>query len=196
MKTREKLEGVSILDLMLSSESSFFRVEALESYNAEEEEEIRSEYDSGNPAVPEYSTDCPWFAKIKEMKDAGNPVCRVRALSRNISPYVRFEMEWGYNPVSLIGEDYRIIIKEQHPELSDSWDEEYYIIDNKRLVYIKYDETGKTLGLEEEKDTEEIKKRLDQQKRLLQKAVPYNKFLAHLRKNVPLIVPDIDINSK
>jgi hypothetical protein len=187
------LNGIKISDLMRASQESFYRIEALENYKAKSEDDLISKYCSGEVIPPVLNGNTPWFQLIKSFADKGRPLQRIRVLSRNISPYLRFETEWGYNLLQGFGEQFNIVLKEQHPNLKEAWDAEYYVIDNKRVVYLNYDENGTTLGFSEETNPSEIERRISHKNELVKVAVPYRNFLAHLRTKASIVVPDLDM---
>jgi hypothetical protein len=193
MSTRIQLGEVKIIDLYRESKKSFFRVEALESYNVASEADALDKYFSGDPLPKPLDATKEWYKLMTRCAQEGRPTQRVRAVSQKLSPYVRWEMEWVYNQAAQYGESFNVIVKEQHPDLADAWNEEYYVVDDKRLVYLKYDSTNRFLGLEESTDSLEIQKRLEHKKRLLENAIPYKQFLAHLRTNAILVIPEIGL---
>jgi hypothetical protein len=193
MASRIQLQGSWPIDLLKSSESSFFRTEALESYNAPSEVTKLRKFYSGELTAPVLDGNDEWFRLISEFAEKGRPVRRVRAVSRRLSPYVRCEMEWGFNQIAQFGEEFNVLIKEQHPDLKDAWDDEYYVIDDKRVVYLKYDDTNRLQCLEEETSSSEVARRIAHKYQLLESATPYRQFVAHQRTNGVFEIPDLPL---
>jgi len=195
MSSKIQLDGVYIIDLLRASERSFFRVEAFDSYNAPSEVGLLKKYYDGDPLPPPWDGSDEWFKLMSLFASKRRPTQRVRVISRRLAPYVRFEMDWGYNHFLQFGEEFNVIIREQFPDLNDTWDAEYFVIDDRRVVYIKYDETHRMLGLEEELDAEEVKRRVNHKYQLLEKSTHYGQFLSQLRKNgvveLPYLAPNI-----
>lgn len=191
MIQRVQLAGIRIIDLLRESKKSFFRVEALESYNIAQEEEFRRRYYGGQPLPPLLDSNKEWYKLMTKFAQEGRPSSRVKVVSRKLSPYSRLEMEWWFNQAVQYGECINILLKEQFPRLAEMWNEEYYVVDDMRLVYLQYDSENRFVGLEEEKDTNEIERRLLHKQQLLNIATPYESFLAHARSKGVLEIPDI-----
>lgn len=193
MLTRQPL-NVHINQLIMSLEKGSFRVEALDQYGPLRNDEAVRLFLDGEPLPPPSERRLVWYNLCTEQAKKGTPLKRVRVLPRIIPPYCKFELETFQNNVAH-GEDIGIIIKEDNQDLADAWDQEYNLMDERRLIYIVYTQDGSFIKLEEETDPAEINRRVAQKQKLLERAIPYKKFIAQLRTSGVLEAPRLDLNN-
>lgn len=184
MSTRKPLGEVDLFALIRSSQKSVFRVEALDDYLVSNEDIIANRYKSGESLFENPEPACTeWWALMEESRKRGVSNVRARPIPRKIPPYVRMEIEWGYNYATTHGEDVRVLIKEDNEDIKETWDDEYYLFDDKKLLYINYSKKGEFVGFEEETDPAKIQEKVEQKKLLLERTSPYGKFIALLRSH-------------
>lgn len=70
----------------------------------------------------------------------------MHVLTRPLTPYVRYECEWGYVPNVAAGEEIRILDLTDTPRPDGLVDDEFWILDDELVLIMKYDDEGRFLG--------------------------------------------------
>lgn len=127
-----------------SAKNIVFRLELLQDYDVEGEDEDFKNFLSGEPPNPEGMKD--WTDLVKDKTGSGIVWERVRFAKKPYSEYLKYEVSWGYRYSILNGERVKIIESTREPafivetpELCDFWvvDSEVFIMEydlNNRFV--------------------------------------------------------------
>ena len=113
---------------------SAFRLETLQSYEvASDGSDYRRYLDGERTWTPERKQ--PWLDHLRSERDRGLYRHRVRIVTRPVTPYTRYECEWGYEPNVAAGEDVRVLDLGEYPlsvELTstDWWRFDWWLIEN------------------------------------------------------------------
>lgn len=153
-KRIEKLDG-EFTDLFRRFEHTAFRLETLQRYTVEYEEQPFQRFLAGNPAVHDPSKD-EWCALIRDAVAVGKRMGRVHVVVEPLTDYLRYEMT-SYAPNVDAGEDIRL-----SPVRQGEWppglprDHDFWLFDSTELWVMAYDEEGRFLHVEHVDDPAEI----------------------------------------
>jgi len=143
---REALLSVDDLGTMFSTfTKSAFRLETLPEYRVLEEQAELERYLAGEP-LPDVGELAPWLELLKSSTDAGKIVERVRVVPEPLTPYVRFEIEWGYLYNAEGGERIGVIPDLAFSALDVSTHGDFWLFDDEVVFAMHYDEHGVWLG--------------------------------------------------
>ncbi|MFF7195614.1 DUF6879 family protein [Streptomyces sp. NPDC093221] len=96
---------------------------------------------------PEDYRDADWVTTVREITRAGKRIYRVHILSRPLTPYLRFELGWGYQRNMTAGEEFFILdtteTENPLPQAPDFW-----LFDGRTAAAMTYDGAGKFLGVD------------------------------------------------
>lgn len=127
---------------------SAFRLETLDTYDVESDGGDYDRYLRGEPG-PDLERKRPWLERLRRESDAGILNQRVHILSTPLTPYLRYECEWGYAPNVRAGEDIRIIDETETPTCYVGLpDHDFWLIDDEHGLRMHYDLRGWFLGAE------------------------------------------------
>ncbi|SDH19052.1 hypothetical protein SAMN05216553_117133 [Lentzea fradiae] len=126
--------------LFVDFRKSATRIETLPVYTVEEEREPIEHYRSGRPLPAGRNEE--WAANIRRSVAAGKYMGRVHIIDHELTPYLRFEIDWYYRVNSAAGEDIRFIYREDVPDLyyTDTW-----LFDEAVVVDLSYTPEGELL---------------------------------------------------
>ncbi len=103
---------------------------------------------------------------------------RRQKISKVLSSYLRFEIEWWYKFSAKAGEKIYLIYKSDYDKLtSDYKSMDFWLFDEKDAVYLIYDKEGRLLDIKPVIDRKEIKKLIELKRILLNNTIPLNNFL-------------------
>jgi len=124
---------------------SAFRLEALPVYSVDEFAEEFEAWLAGEP-LPEYTVyTSPWLARIARDTRAGKSWQRVHIVDLPPNDYLRWELAY-YHAQAAVGEDIRIAIRADNPQLADLTDD-YWLFDaggpRPFAVEMIYDDAGR-----------------------------------------------------
>lgn len=164
-----------------SFERTAFRLEARREYAVESEAADFAAYRSGQPLPPPRTGElAEWDALVAKNVCDGKTMRRVHFITPPLTPYLRFEIEWGYIFTASAGEHIRLLITEHDPlgleAVGDFW-----LFDNRELFFVKYDTDGRYLGVELETGFEEIRRAASLQDVVWDRAISLQHYLAHVR---------------
>ena len=132
-------------------EREAFRLEALDDYTGSSSAENLRAYFAGEPKPAEYNAQ--WVSQVRRNTEAGRRMYRVHILSRPLTGYLRYELEWGYLTNMTAGEEFFILdTTDRANPLADVPD--YWLFDSSSAVSMTYDENGGFLGATQEPDAE------------------------------------------
>ena len=165
-------------DLFDSFTESAFRFESLDRYLIPEEEIEFARFLSGEP-LPAADKD-EWAQFIKQNVKHGKRIQRVHAVSIPLTPYIKFEIDWGYLFGSDAGEDIYLIDRELAPEVARTVSD-FWLFDRRTLVTMKYDPEGRFIHGIQENDPSVISTHIEVMLSVLKRAIPLRAFLAEMR---------------
>jgi Family of unknown function (DUF6879) len=129
-------------------ESTLFRLETLDLYDVGSNGDDLNRYLAGEPG-PDMARKGPWMDQIRSEVARGLHTYRVHVVRGPLSPYLRFEFEWGYLPNEAAGEDIRILdLAEQARPAGLNVDHDFWLIDDRDAVRMHYDGSGRFTGAE------------------------------------------------
>jgi hypothetical protein len=123
---------------------SAYRLETLPQYLVDEERDDYAAFLAGKPPPPDNLAE--WLSLIKDAKRDGKTVTRVHIFPKQLTPYLRFEIETGYKFSVPAGEDVRIIVDPS--EVPPGAKRDFWFFDDKIAVLMKYTKGGRYLGAE------------------------------------------------
>lgn len=134
----------TLADLLAGFERSAFHLEALDYYA--EVLDLFERYLAGEPSPP--ADPFPeWLQLVRDARAAGKDISRVHAISGTLSPYTRFELDWGYPSTEAAGE--RIFILHR-PDLAALLGglplPEFWLFDDQVGMELHFDEGGRFQG--------------------------------------------------
>jgi hypothetical protein len=143
--TRLYTLGEEFDDLFRNFEHTAFRLETLQTYSVEYEEEPIRRFLAGELRPRDPSKD-EWCGLIRAARDAGKRMERVHVVEEPLSDYLRYELGWSYGPNVDAGEDIRIA-----PVSAGFWVDDlprgrdFWLFDSRDLWIMEYDEQGRFL---------------------------------------------------
>ena len=123
-----------------------------------------------------------WIDEVRSAIKAGKSFGRVHVLPERLTPYLRYEIEWGYCFNSQGGEDIRLLEAARvTPAMKAVFLQDYWIFDNQRVVLCDYDKDGGWRGARLLDAKEDILLYQSAQKLALEASVDLKTFLAKYR---------------
>jgi uncharacterized protein DUF6879 len=125
-----------------------FRMETLPEYAVSSDGDDYRRWLAGE-TEPTWERKNRWLATLRAERAAGKISRRVRVLSAQLSEYERYACEWGYALNTAAGEEIRILRRGEHslPE-GAIIDRDFWIVDDREVVAMHYDEDGRFEGAE------------------------------------------------
>lgn len=121
---------------------TLFRLETLDVYSSASDGEDFRRYLQGEPG-PDMARKQPWLDHLKREVSEGKLTRRVHVVRSPLSDYVRYECEWGYAyNGGEWGEDIRILDLTEAPEPEPILWQDFWLIDDEKVVLMHYDADG------------------------------------------------------
>jgi hypothetical protein len=162
--------------------TSAWRLEALQQYTVDEEQERIRAWREGLPRPERSVRTSPWLRRVAVSTAAGMRWGRVHVVARPLSEYVRYEMG-GYIESAAAGEEIRIADQAAHPGLADMGPD-FWLFDEGRpgefAILMSYDDQGHWLGAEHTSDPARLEKCRQAKALALDYSVPLNAYLASI----------------
>jgi hypothetical protein len=172
--TRDEFGG-----LFKSFRESAFRLENLDLYTVPQEADEYRRFLAGEE-LPKTAAESEWVKFVKTCVSEGKTIQRVHAISLPLTPYIKYEIEWGYLYTSAAGEDIRLLDRANiSPDLAGLKD--FWLFDRKTLVIVQYDSDGRFLHGERDDSPEALKAHIDFCAILESQSTPLRAFLAQER---------------
>lgn len=157
--------------LWSEAKRDIFRLETLDRYVVDEEEEAFEKYKRGEKFYDKEFEG--WLKEIKNTVDKSIAVRRVHIVSLPLSEYVRFEIEEGYTKTQKQGEGVFMIDRQK----TEGSFEDFWMFDDKIVLPMIYDKDGRFLREGKPiEDESEVKNFVEIKNKLLSKSVPLNDF--------------------
>lgn len=133
--------------------SDLFRLETLPHYDVSGDGDDLAAYLAGEPG-PDMARKGPWLDVIRGEVARGLHTYRVHVVTSPLTPYLRFEFEWGYVHNQAAGEHIRILDLTEQPAPEGLALEDFWLIAGQdgeadRVAQMAYDDAGRFLGAEE-----------------------------------------------
>jgi hypothetical protein len=172
-------------DLFEEFEDTAFRLETRPAYIVEFEAEPFRRYLAGQPLPPEETGLEGWQNLLRRSLEAGKRISRVHAIEGPLTSYLRFEIDWAYPYNAAVGEDIRILHRDDlgevfgadTPLLQDFW-----LFDDRQVLWMEYDVEGRFLGGRVSSDSSDVTRCLRLRQLALDHAVPLSTYLAAIRR--------------
>ena len=134
-------------DLLTTFKTSAFRLEALTSYNVPEDAAALRQYGAGAAAPPPgFMSD--WQDLVRSASAKGRTMSRVHVVPQSLTPYLKFEVEWGYPGSVEAGEDVRILQTDRPANaFKSNWPaSDFWLFDDETVALMNYDADGSFVG--------------------------------------------------
>lgn len=128
-----------------------FRLETLDDYSKSGSVDAYQAFLTGKPKPTDYNA--RWLAQVQRNIDAGRRMYRVHILTRPLTPYLQFELGWGYQTNATAGEEFFILDITDRPNPLEGVPD-FWMFDESATVSMTYDDEGAFLGAEEESEVE------------------------------------------
>jgi len=126
-----------------------FRLELLDTYTEDTETRFFRLYEAGQTECPEeFNSD--WLNTLAAAKSRGAEFRRVRFLSTSpLTPYIEFELDWGYRRNIAAGEQIRAISNVTLDKLVGltGMAVDFWLFDESRCYLVMYVSVGRFLGV-------------------------------------------------
>jgi hypothetical protein len=132
----------------LSGFATAFRLETLDTYTSASDGGDVARYLAGEPA-PDLERKERWLSVLRAERAQGRTRQRVHVLTSPISPYLRYECEWGYAPNVGAGEDVRILDLAERPRPPAlDVDHDFWLVNDQDVIRMHYDADGRFTSAE------------------------------------------------
>jgi hypothetical protein len=164
--------------LFESFRETAFRLETLDLYTVPEEAVEYRRFLAGEQLPT--SIEDEWAQFVKKTVSQGKKIRRVHIIPTPLTPYLKYEIEWGYLYASIAGEDIHLLDRAKASH-KISVMKDFWLFDRETLVLMHYDSAGRFLHGEREDSPEVVKTHSDASASLVTQAVPLKTFLAQAR---------------
>jgi hypothetical protein len=174
-----------VREQLRSFERSAFRLEALDHYTSEAEDEEMRRWFEGEPfQLTQVSSEMhdEYVRLVRAACAAGKPWRRVHAVS-GPTPYVRFEVE-GYGENEAAGEEVRILQASDLAAVFGEQPPDFWLFDDELVLKMEYDETGRIAAIPVITDPRAIRRYLQLRDTAVRHSVPVREYRAALRRQV------------
>lgn len=132
-------------DLFDTFEREAFRLETLDDYSKSGSVDAYHSFRAGEAQPEDYNAD--WVEEVRTATSAGKRIYRVHVLSRPLTPYLRFELGWGYAKNATGGEEFFILDTTDQPNPLDGVGD-FWLFDSVTPAVMSYDGSGAFKGSE------------------------------------------------
>ncbi|MEV6729361.1 DUF6879 family protein [Streptomyces sp. NPDC051364] len=122
-----------------------FRLETLDDYSKSGNVDAYRAFLAGEPQPADYNE--AWVSELRSHTSKGKRVYRVHILSRPLTPYLRFELGWGYRKNATGGEEFFILDTTEQPNPLEGVPD-FWLTDSRTPGVMNYSEDGAFLGAE------------------------------------------------
>ncbi|MER7769419.1 DUF6879 family protein [Kitasatospora sp. NPDC096140] len=152
------LKGQDFSRLFETFEQTAFRLETLADYGKSGNVDAYRAFLAGEPQPAGYNA--AWLAKVRRNTEAGRRMYRVHVLARPLTPYLQFELGWGYRTNATAGEEFFILDITEKPNPLEGVPD-FWMFDESTTFSMAYDDEGGFLGAEHELDADRWMHRRD-----------------------------------
>jgi hypothetical protein len=136
---------MGLSELFDSFEREAFRLETLDDYGQSGNVAAYRAFLAGEDKPDGYNAE--WVAEMRERVSQSKRVYRVHILSRPLTPYLRYELGWGYRTNMLGGEEFFILDTTEQANPLDGVPD-FWLFDSSTAATMSYDAAGAFLGAE------------------------------------------------
>ncbi|MCX5075078.1 DUF6879 family protein [Streptomyces sp. NPDC054949] len=133
----------SLGELFDTFEREAFRLETLDDYGKSGNVDAYRAFLAGEPQPSDYND--AWVSELRSHTSMGKRVYRVHILSRPLTPYLRFELGWGYQKNVTGGEEFFILDTTEQPNPLEGVPD-FWLMDGRTPGVMNYAEDGSFLG--------------------------------------------------
>jgi len=137
---------VDLMRMLRTFATSAFRLEARQSYAAEEEDAAFAAWqehgcipDAGDPLI------ASWTGMVRARDEGGAVMHRVHVVRDPMTEYVRFELAMQRAYSVPVGEQVGVVDADRHPDLARA--EDFWLLDDRVGVRLIYDDGGRLIRL-------------------------------------------------
>lgn len=138
------LDEAALGELLDTAQHDLFRLETLDLYEVRTDGSDYDRYLRGEPG-PDMARKQPWMDRLAADAARGLRNYRVHVVRSPLSPYLRYECEWGYAFNVRAGEEIRIIDLAEQPRPWALVDEDFWLMDDATVVKMHY-QAGRFVG--------------------------------------------------
>ncbi|MEV7050903.1 DUF6879 family protein [Streptomyces anulatus] len=120
-----------------------FRLETLDDYSNSGNPAAFRSFLAGEPKPADYNAG--WLETVSKATGSGKRMVRVHVLSRPLTPYLRYELGWGYLTNMTAGEEVHILDTTDCPNPLEGAPD-FWLFDGREPVVLNYDENGSFTG--------------------------------------------------
>ncbi|MEU1421421.1 DUF6879 family protein [Kitasatospora sp. NPDC005751] len=124
-----------------------FRLETFDDYTKSSNAESIRAFLAGEPQPADYNQE--WVEEVRSGVNNGKRMYRVHVLSRPLTPYLRFELGWGYRKNATAGEEFFILDVTDKPNPLEGVPD-YWAFDESIVVTMQYGDGGSFIGAEKQ----------------------------------------------
>jgi len=138
-----RLSGPEFGELFSSFRHSAFRLETLRAYDVADDRDRFRQFTEGRLLPPPSRPDEDWQALVRGAVAAGKDMTRVHVLPPGLTPYLRYEIEWGYLYNADAGERIMLLRHERPVAFLPGWAaHDFWLFDDAMAVRMYYDANG------------------------------------------------------
>jgi hypothetical protein len=131
------LDERALGELLDQAEHDLFRLETFDRYEVRTDGSDFDRYVRGEPG-PDMARKQAWMDRLAADAARGLRNHRVHVLRSPLTPYLRYECEWGYAYNATVGEEIRILDLAERPKPSSLIDEDFWLMDDATVVRMQY----------------------------------------------------------
>jgi hypothetical protein len=155
---------------------SAVRLEGLQSYVSDEDDaEELAAFAAGRPR--HHHRDTQWAALVKASRRWGKTHRRIRVVTEPLTPYVQWELTWGFEANVAAGEDIRVLAVTAGEWPEDVPRSDFWLLDSSKLFGMRYEADGQWASAERITDPERIVEACRACDAALHRAVPLRAYL-------------------
>jgi hypothetical protein len=165
-----------MLDNWDKAEKSVFRLESIPEYNIPGDIELFEKWKKGKLKINKNDS---WFNRLRNTKEKGISMQRVRIVPLPILDYIKYEMEF-WKISRECGEVFLFLEESKYDQIKEGLNfnpEDFWMFDDKNLVIFHYDETENLVSEEVVEDENIINDYVALEKELVKEAIPMKEFL-------------------
>ncbi|MER6214813.1 DUF6879 family protein [Streptomyces sp. NPDC001674] len=133
----------TLAELFDTFQREAFRLETLDDYSKSGNADAYQAFLAGSPQPADYNEE--WVSELRAHTRNGKRIYRVHILCRPLTPYLRFELGWGYQKNATGGEEFFILDVTEQPNplegVPDFWQ-----MDGSTSAVMNYSDDGAFLG--------------------------------------------------
>ncbi|MEA2618950.1 MAG: hypothetical protein QOE72_4733 [Chloroflexota bacterium] len=173
-------DAATLQELLRTFQRSAWRLEARDRYQADDQ--VRA-YLRGDPTPPPMTHSfAKYLENLRAMPAQGRTIGRVHAIVGPLSPYLRYELEWGYSLTAEAGDDVHILHRPRWEDtLFGAQPSDFWIFDDAVVAVMNYADNGDWLGLELVREADAVAEYRAIQQLALRDAIALRAYLTVLR---------------